>query len=204
MYNKGQKVWTPEFGWVVYERALIATADTSYDSKLRPIKTSTILLDAPAPPPKVSVKEKNAILRTKALETAIANGFALHQERDACVWIEETHEDFSKLVSLVIKLGPTLVMVANASVANTRSVEMGNFVIPVSEETNDLKCNVSVPNCRELGDLQKSMRFNVHTVWTSGFGEVVIYSKALAKALGNAGFISERSLKKPFVEDEVI
>jgi hypothetical protein len=47
MFAKGQKVWTPEFGWVKYERALIATPDTSYDSKLRKIQTSTIQFDAP-------------------------------------------------------------------------------------------------------------------------------------------------------------
>lgn len=47
MFTRGQKVWTPEFGWVTYERALTATLDTSYDSRLRRIKTSTIVLDAP-------------------------------------------------------------------------------------------------------------------------------------------------------------
>jgi len=149
--------------------------------------------------------ERNAALEQKALETAQADGFALHQDRNSCVWIEAAHPLFSELVTLVLELGPTLVMVAPTAMAETLSVDMGNFVIPVSEKSHQLKCNISVPNCKRLGDLQKAMKFNVHTNgWTNGFGEVVLYSRDLAKALGDAGFISERFLKKPFVEDEVI
>lgn len=47
MFTQGQRVWTPEFGWVRYERPLVAEADTSFDSKFRKVRTSTILLDAP-------------------------------------------------------------------------------------------------------------------------------------------------------------
>ena len=43
-FTKGQKVWTPEFGWVRYERELKSEPDTSYDSKFRRIRTSTIEL----------------------------------------------------------------------------------------------------------------------------------------------------------------
>jgi hypothetical protein len=46
MFTQGRRVWTPEFGWVRYERPLVAEADTSYDSKFRKVRTSTILLDA--------------------------------------------------------------------------------------------------------------------------------------------------------------
>lgn len=47
MFTHGQKVWTPEFGWIRYERSLVAEADTSFDTKFRKVRTSTILLDAP-------------------------------------------------------------------------------------------------------------------------------------------------------------
>lgn len=43
-FDRGQRVWTPEFGWVRYERELKAEADTSYDSHFRKIRTSTIEL----------------------------------------------------------------------------------------------------------------------------------------------------------------
>jgi hypothetical protein len=118
--------------------------------------------------------------------------------------LEKRDPLFTALVALVLRLGPTLTMVAPASLAETLTVEMNNFVIPVSEQSHHLKCNISVPNCRELGDLQQKMKFNVHTNgWTAGFGEVVIYSRDLAEALGEAGFLSERILRKPFVEEEI-
>jgi hypothetical protein len=41
-FNYGQRVWTPEFGWVRFERELKSEPDTSYDSKFRKIRTSTI------------------------------------------------------------------------------------------------------------------------------------------------------------------
>ena len=68
MFTQGQRVWTPEFGWVKYERELQHTPDTSYDSKLRFIKTSTILLDTPDLPtkePRISLG--NLLLAGEAL-----------------------------------------------------------------------------------------------------------------------------------------
>ena len=47
MFTQGQKVWTPEFGWVRYERPLVAEEDVSFDSKFRKVRTSTIVLDPP-------------------------------------------------------------------------------------------------------------------------------------------------------------
>lgn len=47
MFMQGQKIWTPEFGWVRYERPLTAEEDMSFDSKFRKVRTSTILLNMP-------------------------------------------------------------------------------------------------------------------------------------------------------------
>lgn len=144
-------------------------------------------------------REKNAELAKEAQDLALANGYAMHREADSCESIDpiKNPEAFEALVTYCLGKTATLTLTANFEVAESRSVEMHNFVIPVSDKSRDLKSNVAVENSKELGDLQKVLNFNVHTNgWTNGFSEVEICSKELAQELGVRGVIAERSLRK--------
>ena len=146
-----------------------------------------------------SRKDNNARLRKEAEETAQANGWAMHRDAEVCDTIdrEANSEAFNDLVALAFGSEPRITLSANPAVAEVRSVEMGNYVIPASADATDLKSNVSITNSKELGILQEIMNFNVHTNgWTNGFSEVEICSKELAKELGKWGVKSERFLGK--------
>ena len=147
-------------------------------------------------------EEEQKTPRQRAEALAVEKGYAMHLPTSECSDInpEDNPRDFNGLVEYCLRNSGSLTLSANPKVAEKRALEMGNYVIPVSENANDLKCNVSVRNSTELGDLQKAMKFNVHTNgWTNGFAEVEICSKALAYAIGplaagQRGIISERYL----------
>ena len=148
-------------------------------------------------------KEQASIL---ARALAIENGFAMHLPKGEYVREivpEHNPEAFNTLEDYGFRNTAILTLSAPPSKAEAYSLEMRNFVIPCAKETShDLKCNVAVQNSRQLGDLQKILKFQVWTNgWTNGFGEVEICSKALALALGVRGIISERVLCKPDTEE---
>lgn len=144
---------------------------------------------------KPSRKQTLARLRSEAVERATVLGLALKRETYAD--ISSSHPLFSELVTVVFNSTPAIVLSAPAEVAMRRTSEMFNFIIPVSENSHDLKANIAVKNSPELGRLQREMNFNVHdNGFTNNFDEVEICSIELAKALGQLGVISERSLHK--------
>jgi hypothetical protein len=213
-FSKGDRVMSTEYGeGVIVKGPLFGYVNENFDSEpkydvvceggrfpYRLFESALILI------PKISRKEKNDIVRQGARDRAVAEGWAMHVNRSEGREIDpsENFALFEALVDLCFRMGASLVLTSPASISEACSLEMGNFVIPVSEDAHGLKCNVAVENSRALGDLQRDMGFNVHTDngFSNGFSEVEICSKELARALGQRGVISERSLRKPVEETE--
>jgi hypothetical protein len=145
--------------------------------------------------------------KERAIATAYANGFAMplpESERVRELLREQNPKAFDRLVSLAIRDLTWFEMHDTPTGALHSSVEMNNYVIPDCNEGrgHGLKCNISVCNSQELGDLQSILHFHVSVHgWTNGFGEVEICCKDLAKALGEHGIMSERQTRSQFEKE---